>query len=89
MSMLEEMKQMYLTIQALSVVVLESHGGVSEATQNLEHQIAVLEEMFKPFEVNAEMVKHLREITGEGMMACKKALIHTRGNVHEAVLWLR
>ncbi len=35
------------------------------------------------------MVKELRQTTGAGMMDCKKALVETKGNVAEAVDYLR
>lgn len=34
-------------------------------------------------------VKNLRELTGVGMMDCKKALTETDGDMEKAVLWLR
>ncbi len=40
-------------------------------------------------EITASMVKELREITGAGMMDCKKALNETNGNMDEAVEFLR
>ena len=39
--------------------------------------------------VSAQHVKQLRELTGAGWMDCKAALAETRGNVDEAVAWLR
>ena len=39
--------------------------------------------------ITAAMVKELRELTGAGMMDCKKALGETDGNMHEAVEYLR
>ena len=39
--------------------------------------------------ITASMVKELREITGAGMMDCKKALNETNGNMDEAVEFLR
>ena len=39
--------------------------------------------------VSASMVKELREMTGAGMLDCKKALEATDGNLDEAVNWLR
>lgn len=39
--------------------------------------------------VTASMVKELREMTGAGMMDCKKALAETDGNIEEAVEFLR
>ena len=35
--------------------------------------------------INAQLVKQLREMTGAGMMDCKKALVATNGNLDEAV----
>ena len=39
--------------------------------------------------ITAGMVKELREMTGAGMMDCKKALNETNGNMEEAVEFLR
>lgn len=39
--------------------------------------------------ITASMVKELREMTGAGMMDCKKALTETNGNMDEAVEFLR
>ncbi|MCD8098486.1 MAG: translation elongation factor Ts [Lachnospiraceae bacterium] len=39
--------------------------------------------------ITAAMVKELREMTGAGMMDCKKALTATEGNMDEAVDFLR
>ena len=39
--------------------------------------------------ITASMVKELREMTGAGMMDCKKALTETDGNMEEAVEVLR
>ena len=38
--------------------------------------------------VTAQMVKELREITGSGMMDCKKALTAVEGDIDKAVDWL-
>ncbi|MBR0468930.1 MAG: elongation factor Ts [Mogibacterium sp.] len=40
-------------------------------------------------EVTAKMVKELREITGSGMMDCKKALVEAEGDMDQAVQILR
>lgn len=40
-------------------------------------------------EITAALVKELREITGAGMMACKKALTETAGDIDKAVEYLR
>ncbi len=39
--------------------------------------------------IDAKVVKELREMTGAGMMDCKRALSETQGNVQEAVDYLR
>ncbi|MGB3550312.1 MAG: translation elongation factor Ts [Candidatus Binatus sp.] len=40
-------------------------------------------------ELNANLVKELREKTGAGIMDCKRALAETAGNLERAVVWLR
>ena len=39
--------------------------------------------------ITAAMVKELREMTGAGMMDCKKALTATEGDMDKAIEWLR
>ena len=39
--------------------------------------------------INAQMVKELRDRTGAGMMECKKALIEEEGNMDNAVEAMR
>jgi elongation factor Ts len=39
--------------------------------------------------ITASLVKQLRDMTGAGMMDCKKALTETDGNMEAAVDWLR
>jgi len=40
-------------------------------------------------ELNANLVKTLREKTGAGIMDCKRALAETAGDLEKAVVWLR
>ena len=40
-------------------------------------------------EISAKLVKELRDMTGAGMMDCKKALKETEGDTDKAVEWLR
>jgi len=40
-------------------------------------------------EITAGMVKELREMTGSGMMDCKRALVESNGNIDKAVEYLR
>ena len=39
--------------------------------------------------ISASLVKELRELTGAGMLDCKKALEATEGDKDKAVDWLR
>ena len=39
--------------------------------------------------ITAQSVKELREMTGAGMMDCKKALVETEGDIEKAVEFLR
>lgn len=39
--------------------------------------------------ITAKQVKELRDMTGAGMMDCKKALVATDGDVQKAIDWLR
>jgi elongation factor Ts len=40
-------------------------------------------------EIDAKLVRDLREKTGAGVMDCKKALAETAGDLEKAVVWLR
>jgi len=40
-------------------------------------------------DVNATLVRDLRDKTGAGVMDCKKALAETKGDLEKAVVWLR
>src|SRR6202049_2655853 len=40
-------------------------------------------------EINANIVRELREKTGAGVMDCKKALAEASGHLEKAVVWLR
>jgi elongation factor Ts len=40
-------------------------------------------------QITAAMVKELRELTGAGMMECKKALTEVGGNTEAAIEWMR
>ncbi len=40
-------------------------------------------------QINAKMVKDLRERSGAGMMDCKKALVEVDGNIEAAIKYLR
>ena len=40
-------------------------------------------------EINASLVKELRQKTGSGMMDCKRALVESKGDIDEAIDYLR
>ena len=40
-------------------------------------------------EITAALVKELREVSGAGMMDCKKALVENGGNLENSIDWLR
>ncbi len=40
-------------------------------------------------EISPKTIKQLRDMTGAGMMDCKKAMEATEGDLEKAVLWLR
>jgi elongation factor Ts len=39
--------------------------------------------------VSADQIRQLRELTGAGMMDCRRALEENEGDIEKAVLWLR
>jgi len=39
--------------------------------------------------IEARLVKELKDVSGAGMMDCKKALVECEGNLDEALKWLR
>jgi elongation factor Ts len=45
--------------------------------------------MTTAMDINAGLVKKLRDLTGAGMMECKKALVEAKGNIEEAITILR
>jgi elongation factor Ts len=40
-------------------------------------------------DINANVVRELREKTGAGVMDCKKALAEASGDLDKAIVWLR
>jgi elongation factor Ts len=40
-------------------------------------------------EISSATIKQLRDLTGAGMLDCKKALEASNGDIEEAVIWLR
>lgn len=60
-----------------------------ECAVELEEQMKHLTVAPDPVNITADMVKDLRTATGEGMMACKKALTHCNGNFEDAIDYLK
>jgi elongation factor Ts len=42
-----------------------------------------------PIAISPKTIKQLRDMTGAGMLDCKKALESSNGDIEEAVIWLR
>lgn len=88
--MKEQIEQMYLTIKSIGDVLTQEFGNNhSEATQNLEHQLYMLTEIMTPYDVTGEEVRKLRELTGEALLSCRRALEKSRGNQEHAVFILQ
>lgn len=43
----------------------------------------------RPAPIDVDKVRELRELTGEGLMACKKAFVWAEGDMREAEAYLR
>ena len=91
---LELINKMHETIVAMSIVIEEVTSfnchGRKAMTKNLDELDAMINELNKPpAEITAEMVKRLREQTGEGLMASKQALVRFKGNFEQAKDYLR
>lgn len=86
----DQMKQFHAAMKAMYAVIKEMNEHcVSEATQDLDYQMSVLNDFMSPAAITFEMVRDLRILTGEGMMACSNALKSARGDKSRAVRILR
>lgn len=90
----EILNQMYATIKSMGAMLNQvsdySCPGRSEMNKEWKELANLMVELNKPpASITAEDVKRLREHTGEGMMACKKALVVSKGNFADAVEYLR
>lgn len=91
---LELINKMYDTISAMGVVLNEVSSynchGRAEMNKSWTELNNMVKDLNKPHvQVTAEMVRRLREQTGEGLMACKKALVASHGHYDKAVDYLR
>ena len=60
-------------------------GAVSVTQLDQLRQLLVVQ----PFELTVKMVRELQQVSGEGLMACKKALVASRGDMAAARDYLR
>lgn len=86
--------KMYETIRAACVVLNEvssynCHGRADMNKKWTELGVMMKELNAPPIEITADGVRRLREHTGEGLMACKKALTISKGDFNAAVEYLR
>lgn len=79
------LEQMYLTIKAIGDVMIEEIGTGSKSKQNLEYQLYMLKEIMTPYNATIQEIKELRELTGDGMIRCNKAIIMARGDKELAI----
>lgn len=91
---IELINKMYETISAMGVVINEvasynCHGRAKMNKSWTELNNMVKELNKPPVEITAKMVRDLREHTGEGLMACKKALVASHGHYDKALEHLR
>jgi len=61
------------------------HFGVTAAAKSQEQ----VETQELRMEINANLVRELRDKTGAGVMDCKKALAEASGDLEKAIVWLR
>lgn len=57
---------------------------IAKEWEDVEVSVRELRESCAPVTITAEQVRSLRESTGEGLMACKKALLAARGDIEKA-----
>lgn len=62
----------------------QNHSTICKEWKDVEDSIRELRRSFTPVTITAEQVRSLRESTGEGLMACKKALLAARGDIEKA-----
>lgn len=59
------------------------NGWCQYLSAQIKHLNATVDQM-RPVEITSDMVLELRAATGEGLMACKKALVKSRGSMVKA-----
>lgn len=82
-SLEEKLQQMHKTIKAIG------HAATSYDFRAMRAEIEKLDAMMVPVVITTDMVRELRQRTGEGMMSCHKALKHSDGDMDKAVDYLR
>lgn len=93
---LDIINQMYITIRSMGIVLNEVASYRCYGRDKMNDDLDILRKMTTQLlvdntlaDITAEMVKELRESSGEGMMACKKALTICKGDMTAANEWLR
>lgn len=90
---LDILNKMYDTISSMGTVLNEvssynCHGREKMNKQWSELRQSMAELNKPPAEITADMVRRLREHSGEGLMACKQALVKCNGNFNLAAIYL-
>lgn len=83
----KQIQQIYVTMQALFAVVKNTEDSLSH--RSLQYQMDLLKEIMTPAEITVDMVLSLRAASGDGMIACQRALVKANGDHKLAIQILR
>lgn len=83
------MKITPLEYKALQVVAGLLDRFDPECAVEVRKKLDTISDHYKPITITREMVQALRNQTGEGIMACNKALRHSNGDMDKAKEFLR
>lgn len=84
----EKLNQIHSVLRQM-LLYFEEHQFEDGATSKLFAEMAELDEMMKSVVITEEMVRDIREYTGDGLMACHKALERANGDMKKAKEYLR
>lgn len=90
----EKLNQMHNVLQMMFEFFEEKHydrdeDGRPQELSDFYWEMQKLNDMMAPVVVTSEMVRELRNTTGEGMLSCKAAIIKARGDMTKALEYLR
>lgn len=90
----EKLNQMHKVLQMMFDFFEDKHydrdeDGRPHELSDFYWEMQKLNEMMEPVVITSEMVRELRNTTGEGMHSCKAALIKARGDMTKAKEYLR